>query len=130
MPFQAGDVLGYYQPEISRSGLIIHLEEEGLGQRQLGYYYPRDSAASQLNVTGPGDGRFQIFINVVTGESVSNPIDQMLLNNGLMSCRPSRLHLQFYECREDEASGRTGQCWQYWFYRETAANHTRYQVHM
>ena len=65
--FQAGDILGYYQPERANSQLIFRFEREGRGH-QLGYYYSRDSPASQLNVTGSGDSRFQLLVNVVTGE--------------------------------------------------------------
>ena len=68
LPFTAGDVLGFYQPAPSRSQLTLIVEEEARG-RQLGYYHhPTPSAASQLNISVPGDDRYQIFINAVTGE--------------------------------------------------------------
>ena len=67
--FQAGDILGFFQPARINSQWLLRLEQEGRG-RQLGYYYPRTSAASQLNVTGSGDNRFQLLVNVVTGKCI------------------------------------------------------------
>ena len=68
--FQAGDVLGFYQPEPSRSQLTLIGEGEARG-RQLGYYHlDSTSAASQLNISIHGDDRYQVFINAVTGESM------------------------------------------------------------
>ncbi|CAI8024209.1 hypothetical protein GBAR_LOCUS14077 [Geodia barretti] len=68
LAFQAGDVLGYYQPQPSRSQLRVQLEQEGR-EPQLGYYYSGPtSPASVLNIL-PGsvsDDRFQILVNVVT----------------------------------------------------------------
>jgi ephrin-B len=63
--FQAGDILGYYQPARTNSRWLLRFEREGRG-RQLRYYDIRTSAARQLNATGPGDNRFQLFVNVVT----------------------------------------------------------------
>ena len=69
LAFQAGDVLGYYQPEPSRSQLRVRFEREGR-EPQLGYhYYGPTSPASVLNIL-PGsvsDDQFQILVNVVTG---------------------------------------------------------------
>ena len=67
--FQAGDILGYYQPASTNSRWLLRFEREGRG-RQLRYYDIRTSAARQLNATGPGDNRFQLFVNVVTGKSI------------------------------------------------------------
>ena len=67
--FQAGDILGYFQPARKNSQWLLRFEQEGRG-RQLGYYYFRTSAASQLNVTGSVDNRFQSFVNVVTGKCI------------------------------------------------------------
>ena len=67
--FQAGDILGYYQPATINSQWLLRFEQEGRG-RQLEYLYPRTSAASQLNVTGSVDNRFQLFVNVVTGKCI------------------------------------------------------------
>ena len=70
--FQAGDILGYYQTARINSQWLLRFEREGRG-RQLEYLYPRDSAASQLNVTGSVtesvDNR-QLFVNVVTGKCI------------------------------------------------------------
>ena len=69
MHFQAGDILGYFQPSIIISQWLLRFEQEGRG-RQMGYYYRRASAVSQLNVTGSVDNRFQLFVNVVTGKCI------------------------------------------------------------
>ena len=69
MHFQAGDILGYYQPARINSQWLLRFEQEGRG-RQLEYYYRRASAASQLNVTESVDNRFQLFVNVVTGKCI------------------------------------------------------------
>ena len=67
--FQAGDILGCFQPAQTNSQWVLLFEGGGRG-RQRGHYYPRTSAASQLNVTGPGDSSFQLFVNVVTGKCI------------------------------------------------------------
>ena len=73
LPFQAGDILGYYQPNPLglTSQLALHFEEDGRGQ--LWYYYFPSSAASQLAVSEStnSDSRYQMLINVITGESTS-----------------------------------------------------------
>ena len=70
LPFQAGDILGYYQPNPLglTSQLALHVEEDGRGQ--LWYYYSPSSAASQLVVSEStnSDSRYQMLINVITGE--------------------------------------------------------------
>ena len=67
--FQAGDILGYFQPARINSQWLLHLEHEGRGhQRQ--YLYPRASAASQLNVTEFVDNVVQLIVNVVTGKYI------------------------------------------------------------
>ena len=87
LTFQAGDVLGFYQPEPSRSQLTLIGEGEARG-RQLGYYhYPTPSAASQLNISVRGDDRYQIFINAVTGEPMV--YSQMYMTQCHISNRPS-----------------------------------------
>ena len=67
--FQAGDILGYYQPATINSQWLLYFEQEGRG-RQLEYYYLRASAASQLNVTKSVDNRLQLLVNVVTGKCI------------------------------------------------------------
>ena len=67
--FQAGDVLGYYQPGRESSQLRLLFEEQGQGvEHQLGYYYDAESPDRELNISGPGDNRYTVFIDVVTGE--------------------------------------------------------------
>ena len=69
LAFQAGDVLGYYQPEASRSQLRVRFEKEGR-EPQLGYYSGPTSPASVLFIHPEtlSDDRFRILINVVTGK--------------------------------------------------------------
>ena len=69
LAFQAGDVLGYYHPVLTRSRLRLLIEGLGRGvEHQLGYYYATDSPERELNISGPGNDRSTVFINVVTGE--------------------------------------------------------------
>ena len=87
LTFQAGDVLGFYQPAPSRSQLTLIGEGEARG-RQLGYYHlETPSAASQLNISVRGDNRFQVLINAVTGEPMV--YSQMYVTQSHMSFRPS-----------------------------------------
>ena len=68
LPFQAGDILGYYQPEKPQNQLRLYAEKDGQG-RQLGYYINYASAYSELLLsTESGDDTFQSFINVQTGK--------------------------------------------------------------
>ena len=67
LAFQAGDVLGYYQPEFSLSQLSLLLAEDGRESHVL-YLYSRTGPASSLNITlGRRSITFQLFVNVVTG---------------------------------------------------------------
>ena len=70
LAFQAGDVLGYYQPRIYLSQLKLLLEQNGRDP-QRGYYYYRTSPASELDIYS-GASRsalFQILVDVVTGNN-------------------------------------------------------------
>ena len=66
--FEAGDVLGYYQPHPSQSQLRVLLERHGR-EPQRGYYYSMTSPASLLNTSSmsSSDDRFQILVYAVTG---------------------------------------------------------------
>ena len=70
LPFQAGDILGYYQPNPLglKSQLALLSEEDGQGQ--LWYYYFPSSAPSQFVITESTNSgsRYQVLINVITGE--------------------------------------------------------------
>ena len=70
LPFQAGDILGYYQPNPMdmTSQLALLSEEDGRGQ--LWYYYYPSSAPSQLEVdeSTNSDSRYLVLVNVITGE--------------------------------------------------------------
>ena len=65
--FQAGDILGYYQPGIGQSQLRLLAEKDGQG-RQLAYYIPSASTYSEVSLSAEsGDDKYQSFINVQTG---------------------------------------------------------------
>ena len=69
LAFQAGDVLGYYQPDPSQSQLRVRFEPAGR-EPQLGYFYSDPtSPASVLNITARtvSNDIFQVLVNVVTG---------------------------------------------------------------
>ena len=80
-----------------RSQLSLRSEKDGQGQRdgqgQLGYYYTRSSAASQLVVSEStnSDSRYQVLINVITGEPIHVSMDNVLGINTVCYCRLSRL---------------------------------------
>ena len=69
LAFQAGDVLGYYQPQISRSQLRLRFERGGR-YPQLAYYTGMTSPASELDIRSrTSNSQYQIMVTVVTGES-------------------------------------------------------------
>ena len=70
LPFQAGDILGYYQPNPLDLKSQLALLSEKDGQGQLWYYYFPSSAPSQFVVSEStnSDSRYQVLINVITGE--------------------------------------------------------------
>ena len=69
LAFQAGDVLGYYQPDPSRSQLRVRFEREGREPQLVYFYTDPTSPASVLNITATtvSNDIFQILVNVVTG---------------------------------------------------------------
>ena len=67
LPFQAGDILGYYQPATSRSQLgLVH---ELVGSGQPAYYVTRlDNAPSLITATELTlDDRYHVLVDVETG---------------------------------------------------------------
>ena len=69
LDFQAGDVLGYYQPPADQSQLRVRLEDESLRKIQTGYYYFSSSPATKLYLPwGALSTRYQILVNVFTSE--------------------------------------------------------------
>ena len=65
LAFQAGDVVGYYQPDLDQSQLTLLFELNG---RDTQLRYINSSRASELNISSATevDG-LQLFLNVVTG---------------------------------------------------------------
>ena len=70
LAFQAGDVLGYYQPELNQTQLRLRFEQDGRDGQLAFFYASVISPASELDVRSrDSNSRFQILVNVVTGES-------------------------------------------------------------
>ena len=72
LEFQAGDVLGYYQPNFSRSQLRL-LFEFGGREPQLVYFNTMPSSpATELDISSLTETRTtHVLLNVVTGRCVS-----------------------------------------------------------
>ena len=70
LPFQAGDVLGYYQPDVSSSQLTLVFEINEQTPLSHGYFFHQEQAASQLQLSeNDSEGRSgQLLINAQTGE--------------------------------------------------------------
>ena len=67
LPFQAGDILGYYQPATSRSQLGLVYELVGSGQPAY-YVTDLDNAPSQFTVSGLTEvAGFHVLVGVETG---------------------------------------------------------------
>ena len=65
LTFQAGDILGYYQPNISKSKLELYLENR---QDQFGHFYAVANEPTQLVVTNSDTVlSTQLVMAVVTG---------------------------------------------------------------
>ncbi|CAI8024208.1 hypothetical protein GBAR_LOCUS14077 [Geodia barretti] len=70
LDFQAGDVLGYYQPHSDQSQLRLQFEDGGRRKNQTGYYYIGSSSASDLYLPwGAMSTRYQILVNVITNST-------------------------------------------------------------
>lgn len=72
LPFQEGDILGYFQPRITKSPLTLQYELDG--QPQRAYYFNESfQSANEVQLTDhPFQERFQPLIDVETGEPVLN----------------------------------------------------------
>ena len=72
LEFQAGDVLGYYQPNFDESQLSL-LSENGGRDTQLVYFnIMPTSPATELDINSLTESRTQqLLLNVVTGRCVS-----------------------------------------------------------
>ena len=73
LPFQAGDVLGYYQPNFERSQLRLLFEEDGRDTQIVYSNFMPSSPATELNINSlTSENRtLQLLLNVVTGRCVS-----------------------------------------------------------
>ena len=65
IPFQAGDILGFFQPD-SQFKLLYEWKGRGRQRRYLGI---TTSSYSQVSLSGSGNSQFQVLINAITGES-------------------------------------------------------------
>ena len=72
LSFQAGDILGIFQPYYLDSQLVLAYEYKEQEDYQLGYYYTSESPFSPFtyfNISGrSGTREFNMFVNVITGE--------------------------------------------------------------
>ncbi|CAI8024638.1 hypothetical protein GBAR_LOCUS14308 [Geodia barretti] len=86
LPFQAGDVLGYYQPQPSASQLRL-LFVQDRRENQVGYLYPTTGPANSLNISSGfrPSRNYELFVNVVT--------DPPGCGRGFMSVEKMRLSL-------------------------------------
>lgn len=80
LPFEAGDILGYYQPDIRQSQLQMYYEENG--RSQSGYAYSGASSVLNLDLSIL-DTSYQALIDVTTGELLMHSILQF--NNYLVT---------------------------------------------
>ena len=69
LAFQAGDVLGYYQPPSTQSQLRLLYERDERGL-QVGYYYHNPTTSPTiLDIRdGDNDNIYQMLIDVIAGE--------------------------------------------------------------
>ena len=76
LDFQAGDVLGYHQPDPLQEQLKLYFEHNKDRVGQTGYYYRDSGPASELYIPeGVKSDEDEILVNVITGEcSVSNRV--------------------------------------------------------
>ena len=105
LPFQAGDILGYYQP--SRP-LRLLLEVDG-SRSQLSYTFDDlSSAASQLNIAVSDIIENQLpLISVVTGKIRAK---SYVCIKHFLCCRASGLWVWFHECGTNAASAGNRHC--------------------
>ena len=119
LPFQAGDILGFFQPATSTSQLGLLYEGVTATTYQL---FSLSSPASQFNIaTAIFENRIQPLVSVETGNFydycsyiqsiiivISCNVHFITLHEIQIfyctACRPSRLWVWFYECGEDENS--------------------------
>ena len=100
LPFQEGDVLGYYQPSRSRGQLGLKLQ---LHSGHKVYSKENEDESFEINAI-----RFHVLVAVETGEP-HNDGKYFIVISSLS--RPYRLWVWFHECGEDEDPTGTRQCW-------------------
>ena len=72
LEFQAGDVLGYYQPNFDGSQLRLLLEDDGRDTQLIYFNTMPTSPATELDINSLIETRTQqLLLNVVTGRCVS-----------------------------------------------------------
>ena len=76
LDFQAGDVLGYHQPDPLQDQLKLYFERNKDRVGQTAYYYRDSGPVSELYIPeGVKSDEDEILVNVITGEcSVSNRV--------------------------------------------------------
>ena len=69
LDFQAGDVLGYHQPDPLQDQLKLYFERNKDRVGQTGYYYRDSGPVSELYIPeGVKSDEDEILVNVITGE--------------------------------------------------------------
>ena len=123
LPFQAGDILGYY-----RSGRHVNLIYENVGSGHLFYFSVINHALSQYDIRlrSGSTAAYHVLIGITTGE-VRNIVSELTCEVCQTLYRFSRLCEWFHECGENETTTRNWKCYHY---RPASTDHTRYEVHM
>ena len=72
LAFQAGDVLGYYQPPSTQSQLRLLYERDERGL-QVGYYYPNPTNSPSILDISVGQifNNYQMLIDVIAGKYIT-----------------------------------------------------------
>ena len=113
LPFQEGDILGFYQPAASRSQLELMFGNKYTYTYTHTKYYTinEDHATSHFNVANElvETSNQQLLISIKTGKPWH--MQFQLHNNKLSLTRLSRLCVWLHEYGEDEDPAWTGQCW-------------------
>ena len=76
LDFQAGDVLGYHQPDPLQDQLKLYFEHHEGRVGQMGYYYMGTTPAKELYYISEGvkSDEYETLVNVITGEWFRVPV--------------------------------------------------------